>query len=214
MNPHLRRFVRTFLALLGLLLLSQLLLRLFLQLRRTPIPPRFGFLLRSRLRRSYRSPAETLAPLSIQPGMTVLEVGPGTGLFTLEAARQVGPNGKLICIDLQPTFTEQTSTVVEEAGVRHVELHVADVVAMPLPPGSVDRAFLVAVLPEVPDVMAALMSLQRVLRPGGLLLISEEVIAPEYVPPAVTRRWAARAGFELVSESGNFFCYSQVYRNP
>ena len=207
-----RRIWSTLLFITALLLGAQLLLRIYLQLRRTPIPPRFGFLLHSRLRRRYRDPAATLAPLAIQPGQTVLEVGSGTALFTLEAARQVGPSGRLICIDLQPTFARQTHLAVDEAGFRHVEIHTADVAFMPLPPHSVDRAFLIAVLTEVPNVKTALAELRRVLRPEGLLLISEEVIAPEYVPPAVTRRWAERAGFELVGETGNVFCYSQIYR--
>jgi ubiquinone/menaquinone biosynthesis C-methylase UbiE len=209
-----KRLVKISLAALAILLIAQIVLRIYLQFRRTPIPPQFGFLLRSRWRRLYRDPARTLAPLDIRPGMTVLEVGPGVGTFSVEAARRVGADGKLIAVDIQPEFLEQTSTVVEAAGVRHVELYSASVTTLPLDRDSVDRAFLIAVLPEVPNIAGALSELRRVLKPGGLLLISEEIIEPEYVPPMVTERWATSAGLEVESRHGNAFCYTLVFRNP
>ena len=208
-----KRLLLTLLGLAGLLILAQIVLRVFLQLRRTPIPPAFGFLLSSGWRRLYRDPERTLAPLDIQPGMTVLEVGPGVGTFSVEAARRVGAGGKLIGVDIQPAFLEQTSLTVDAAGARQVELYSADVTSLPLERDSVDRAFLIAVLPEVPNIAGALAEIHRVLKPDGLLMISEEIIEPEYVPAAVTERWATRAGFELVSRHGNAFCYSLLFRS-
>src|SRR5688572_522471 len=72
------------------LLGAKLLLSLAIQLWPIPTPVWARWLLHSRWRRRYRVPERTLALLDIQPGMQVLELGPGSGLFTLEAARLVG----------------------------------------------------------------------------------------------------------------------------
>jgi ubiquinone/menaquinone biosynthesis C-methylase UbiE len=55
---------------------------------------------------------------------------------------------------------------------------------------------------------------RRVLRPGGLLAVSEELIEPEYVPLAVTERWCRRAGFEQIEAHRTFWFYTLVARNP
>src|SRR5512146_2182493 len=60
-----------------------------------------GYLLATPLRRLVQDPATILAPL-VREGMTVLEPGPGMGFFTLEAARRVGPRGRVVAVDLQP----------------------------------------------------------------------------------------------------------------
>jgi ubiquinone/menaquinone biosynthesis C-methylase UbiE len=107
---------------------------------------------------------------------------------------------------------QQTRAAIPPACASQVKLSQADVVALPLADKTVDRAFLIAVLPLVPETQTALQQLHRVLKPGGLMLVSEELPAPEYVPRLVTERWARTAGFEVEGKIGNIFCYSLLCR--
>ncbi len=64
-----------------------------------------GYLLASPLRRLLQDPGKILDPY-VSEGMTVLELGPGMGFFTLELARRVGPQGRVIAVDVQPKMIE------------------------------------------------------------------------------------------------------------
>jgi ubiquinone/menaquinone biosynthesis C-methylase UbiE len=95
-----------------------------------------------------------------------------------------------------------------EAGVTHVETHVASAYDLPLEDGNVDRAFLVTLLPEMPDRHRALLELNRVSKPGGVLSITEEFLDPDYPLARTTIRWAEEAGFELAERHGNWFVHT------
>ncbi|MBU0705026.1 MAG: methyltransferase domain-containing protein [Chloroflexi bacterium] len=152
--------------------------------------------------------------VGIQPGEHVLELGPGPGVFTVEAARRVGPEGRLVAVDIQPEMLEMVEKRVRESGLTNVELHVADACALPLDDGSLDRAFLVTVLPEVPDQARALAELHRVLRPGGGLSISEHFMDPDYPFPCETIRRVEAAGFHLEEKFGNWWDYTLNFTSP
>jgi ubiquinone/menaquinone biosynthesis C-methylase UbiE len=202
-----RLFVRRAVNVAGALLLAKLLMSIAIQLRPTPTPPIFGFLLTGRLRRRYRDPATTLAPLGLRAGMRVLELGPGAGLFSAEAARQIGHTGLLLCLDLQKGMLRPLQRLVWRAGLANVCVQAADAAALPLADGSIDLAFLIAVLPMLPDRRRALAELRRALKPGGVLAVSEEWIEPEYVPAFVTAGWCRRAGFRVRACSRNRWYY-------
>lgn len=198
----------------GALLLIQAAVRIFLQIRPIPTPPRASFLLTGGWRLRYRDPARTLAPLRIRPGMRVLELGPGVGVFTAEAARLVGPGGRLLCVDLQMGMLRPLLRRVRQAGLANVSLHAGDAAALPLADSSIDLAYLIAVLPMLPDKQRALAELRRVLKPGGVLAVSEELPEPEYVPMRVTARWCRRAGFAPHTRRGNLWCYTLIFTRP
>ena len=210
MKPWLKRirFV------LGGLLLAQALVRVYLYLRPKITPPSLKFLLDSRIREWYRDPPTTLAPLGLRPGQIVLEVGGGTGFFTIAAAQQIGPNGLLLSIELQRGMLSALQRRVRFANLRTISVEQADAMALPFADESIDAALMIAVLPMVPRKQQVLRELRRVLKPGARLLISEEVIAPEYVPPLITRRWARRAEFEIVTQDPGFWSYSVLCRKP
>jgi ubiquinone/menaquinone biosynthesis C-methylase UbiE len=154
--------------------------------------------------------------IGIQAGERVLELGPGPGAFTVDAAQRVGPEGRLIAVDIQPKMIAAVEQRVQEAGLTNVETHVASAYELPLGDGSVDRAFLVTVLPEIPDRARALTELRRVLRspepaagrPGGVLSVTEEFLDPDYPLARTVVRWAEEAGFELAERHGNWFVYT------
>jgi SAM-dependent methyltransferase len=100
----------------------------------------------------------------IQPGECVLELGSGPGAFTVDAARRVGPEGRLVAVDIQPKMIARVRKRVQGAGLTQVEAYVADACHLPLADESIDRAFLITVLPEIPAPVRALVELRRVLK--------------------------------------------------
>jgi ubiquinone/menaquinone biosynthesis C-methylase UbiE len=147
-------------------------------------------------------------------GETVLELGPGPGAFTVDAARRVGPEGRLITVDIQPEMISQVEVRVREAGLTNVETHVASAYALPAEDGTVDRAFLITVLPEIPDPVRALREIYRVLKPGGIVSMTEEFLDPDYPRRQTTIAWAQEAGFELAERYGNWWNYTLNFRKP
>lgn len=154
---------------------------------------------------------EVLAP---QPGERILEVGPGTGYYSLEVAEWIAPGGQLEVVDVQREMADHTMRRARERGVSNVVASVADVRRLPYEDSTFDGAYLVAVLGEVPDQDAALRELARVLRPGGRLVVGELFGDPHWVSPGSLRRRAEGAGLEYHQRSGTFLGYFMSLRRP
>jgi ubiquinone/menaquinone biosynthesis C-methylase UbiE len=175
-----------------------------------PCPSSLAWLVNNPVRRW--DMRHTLERIQLQPGETVLELGPGPGAFTVEAARRAGPAGKLIAVDLQPEMITIVEEKVRAAGVTNVETHVANAYELPLEDASVDRAFLITVLAEIPDPVRALREVRRVLKPGGVLSVTEEFYDPDYPRRATVIRWAESAGFALAERLGNWWVYTLNFK--
>jgi ubiquinone/menaquinone biosynthesis C-methylase UbiE len=142
-----------------------------------------------------------------QPGERVLEIGPGTGYYTLDIAEWVGPDGKVEIFDLQQEFLDHTMGRAAERGLRNVAATQGDATSLPYGDGTMDAVVLTAVLGEIPDPAAALREIRRVLRPGGRLIVGELFGDPHFTTLASLRRRAAPAGLDCESHSGNWFAY-------
>lgn len=192
------------------IVLAKLAVQALIQIRPRITPPACGFLLDSPLRMWYRGSERTLRPLQLAAGQRVLEVGGGTGAFTMLLGHAVGPAGGVYSIELQKGMLARQKRRVRAHATPNVWLHQADALALPFTDASFDRAVLIACLPMLPDKQRALLEIRRVLRPGGLLAVSEEIIEPEYVPLAVTRAWCRRAGFQEVGVQREALFYTLV----
>ena len=177
---------------------------------RGPCPYAIAFLVDGPMRR--RTMRQVLPWIGIRTGERVLELGPGPGAFTVAAARQAGPDGRLIAVDIQPAMIAAVRRRLDRAGVTNVETHAASAYELPVESGSVDRAFLVTVLPEIPDQARALAELRRVLKPGGTLSITEQFPDPDYPQASTTIRRATEAGFGLAERHGNWWMYTLNFR--
>lgn len=140
-------------------------------------------------------------------GERVLEIGPGTGYYTLDLAEWVGPEGTIEIFDLQQEFLDHTMRRAAERGVRNVIPTQGDATALPYDDASVDAVVLVAVLGEIPHQDAALREIRRVLKPGGRLVVGELVGDPHFTTPGSLRRRGESAGLRLAVRSGPPFGY-------
>jgi ubiquinone/menaquinone biosynthesis C-methylase UbiE len=184
----------------------------FMKKESAPCPASLSWLVDLPIRRRYMRPV--LDRVGSRPGETVLELGPGPGAFTIDAARRLGPEGKLIAVDIQPEMIAQVEERVRLARLTNVETHVASAYELPLEDDSVDRAFLVTVLPEIPDPVRGLHEVYRVLKPGGVFSTTEEFLDPDYPRRRTTIDWAEAAGFEVAERYGSWLLYTLNFRKP
>jgi SAM-dependent methyltransferase len=159
---------------------------------------------RSRLR-------EVLEP---KQGERVLEVGPGTGYYTLDVAEWVGPDGSVDILDLQQEMLDHTMRRAAERSLANLTPTRSDATALPFENETFDAAFLVTVLGEIPDQDAALQELARVLKPGGRLVVGELLGDPHYVALGPMRLRAAAAGLGFERRSGNALGYFARFSKP
>jgi SAM-dependent methyltransferase len=154
------------------------------------------------------------AVLEPQPGQRVLEVGPGTGYYTLDVADWVSPGGRLEILDLQQEMLDHTMRRAGERGVTNVSAVQGDARRLPYAEGTFDAAYLTTVLGEIPDQDAALRELARVLKPGGRLVVGELFGDPHWVSPGRLRRRAEAAGLTFGERSGTPLGYFARFDRP
>ena len=149
------------------------------------------------------------------PGERILEVGPGTGYYTLDVAEWVGAGRAR---STSSTSSARCSTTrcerARERGLANITPTQADATAMPYEDGTFDAAFLVTVLGEIPDQDAALRELARVLKPGGRLVVGELMGDPHYVGIKGMRLRAAAAGFAFERRVGNALGFFARFSKP
>ncbi len=147
---------------------------------------------------------EILEPAS---GERVLEIGPGTGYYTLDLARWVGHEGAIEVFDLQQEMLDHTIRRAREKGLWNVNPTQGDAQDLPYDDDSFDAAVLVTVLGEIPDQDAALREIARVLRPGGRLIVGELFGDPHMVTMGSLRGRAESAGLRFDGRVGSALAY-------
>ncbi len=134
-----------------------------------------GYLLASPLRRLTCDPAKVLRAY-VQPGMTVLEPGPGMGFFTLDLARLVGSSGRVIAVDIQPRMLKGVKRRAAQAALLdRLDLRLASADSMGIADlaGSVDFTLAFAVVHEMPAAPRFFTEVAQASKPGATLLLSE-----------------------------------------
>lgn len=155
------------------------------------------FITRDRLR-------QVLRP---EPGERLLEIGVGTGYYSLDLAEWVGPAGKLELFDLQPKFLDHVIGAASERGLANLVPTQGDATALPYEDASIDAVILTAVLGEIPDSVGALREIARVLEPDGRLIVGELFGDPHFTTLGSLQGLASRAGLDCQERSGNWFAY-------
>ncbi len=127
----------------------------------------------------------------IQPGQTVLDIGSGNGIDCFLAADQVGPEGRVIGLDMTPEMIARATESARQAGRTNVEFRLGEAESMPVEDSSVDWIISNCVINLSPDKPKVFSEIARVLRPGGRFSISDIVLGEDLPAELVSdiRAW-------------------------
>jgi precorrin-6B methylase 2 len=114
-----------------------------------------------------------VAELPLQPGMTVADIGAGTGHISRRMAVRVGSGGKIYAVDVQPQMIAMLDALSKQSGVKQIESVLATASDVKLPAASVDLAIMVDVYHELEFPREVLASIVRALKPGGRVVFVE-----------------------------------------
>lgn len=144
----------------------------------------------------------------------ILEVGVGTGYYSLDLAAWVGGAGTVELFDLQDEMLSHVMERAEERGLGNLVPTQGDATELPYEDSSMDAVVLTAVLGEIPDREAAIAQIARVLRPGGRLVVGELFGDPHFTTPAEVARLGEAAGLVLEERSGPWIGSFSLLRKP
>ena len=178
-----------------------------------PIPGFLTRLIDNPIRRKFIQKPEKIAKrMNLEPGMNIVEIGPGKGSYTKAIAKSVLPDGKVYAIDIQESVINRLKKRIEKENISNIIPKIDDTYNLSFEDESVDRVLMIACLPEIPDPIRALKEIKRVLKPDGLISLSEMLPDPDYPRRKTEKKWADEAGFELDEEFGNWFVYQLNFK--
>jgi ubiquinone/menaquinone biosynthesis C-methylase UbiE len=133
-------------------------------------------------RQQEERPDRLLDLLALRPGDVVADVGAGSGYHTRRMARQVGPEGRVYAVDVQPEMLEILSGRLREEGITNVVTVLGSTADPHLPDASVDVVLMVDVYHELSEPYEMMTALCRALKPGGRVVLVEYRAGDAEVP--------------------------------
>ncbi|MEN6319559.1 MAG: class I SAM-dependent methyltransferase [Syntrophaceae bacterium] len=176
-----------------------------------PAPPYVRHFLDSRLRKWMQPASLLIARSAIKKGSTVLEIGCGSGAYTLDIARAVGKDGIVYALDIQQSMLNHVNEKLskeENKDIGNVKLLLGNANALSFEDQTMDNISMITVLQEIPDKHNALIEAGRVLKQDGRLAVTELFVDPDYRSRKTTTRQVTEAGFEVEADEGNLFNYT------
>ncbi len=117
--------------------------------------------------------SKMLANLGVEPGMTVCDMGCGNGFYSLRLAKQVGPHGRILAVDIQPEMLAMLRDRAERVRIENISPILGSVYNPRLPERSVDLILLVDVYHEFSYPTQMLAAMRQALKPSGMIVLIE-----------------------------------------
>jgi 2-polyprenyl-3-methyl-5-hydroxy-6-metoxy-1,4-benzoquinol methylase len=152
--------------------------------------------------------------LDLQSGMKVLDIGCGPGRLTIPIARQIGPQGEVVALDIQAGMLRRAQERAQAAQLANIRFVQAGAGEGKLEHDQYDRALLVTVLGEIQDRERALKEIYAALKPGGILSVTELIFDPHFQRRNTVLRLAGAAGFREKKFSGNRIAFTMSLEKP
>jgi len=149
----------------------------------------------------FSDPAANIAKLGVTDGMKVVDIGAGSGFYSIECGKKVGSSGRVFAVDVQKDLLERLRSVASSQGIRNIEVVWANaekIGGTKLREAIADRVICSNVLFQIekPDDFA--LELKRILKPGGKLLIIDWSEVSTMGPQNVFSSAKAQSLFEKV----------------
>jgi arsenite methyltransferase len=186
---------------------------------RQPAAPEYIKILEDPHRIDRLKPAEIIAKIGLAPGLTVADIGSGSGLFTRPMARAVAPGGKVYAVDIDKNLLRHVSETAAAEHIANITTILAPEDSPGLPADSLDVAVICDTLHHISKRQTYLVNLKKCLKPDGRLVIidfSDGWPAGHeslHFSLAELDSWTGSAGYVKVAEydtiEGNFF---RIYR--
>jgi arsenite methyltransferase len=122
------------------------------------------------------------------PGRTVLDLGCGSGIDTILAARRVGPSGRALGVDVTPAMIARARQNAALLEMTNAAFWLAEIERVPLRDGSTDLVISNGVLNLCPDKPSVVGEFYRLLKPGGRLQMADILLEPHVTPEEVASK--------------------------
>jgi SAM-dependent methyltransferase len=126
----------------------------------------------------------------IRPGETVVDVGCGAGVDSILAARQAGPSGRVVGVDMTAEMVKKATDNAVAAGVTNAEFHQGEADRLPAGDGTADAVISNGVFNLCTDKPKVLAEVYRVLRPGGRVQMADILLGDAVTDEQVERKGA------------------------